>query len=143
MCKLYMMVSASGAGKTTKAKELAAKYKAIICSADHYFYDVFGVYRFDASKLGHAHKMCYDKAVRNLELNLDVIIDNTNANARDRKVYEDLAKSMGVTVEYVEPDTPWRYDIEELMKKNTKGTPREAIERQLKGVLAWKNQNMC
>ena len=83
--------------------------------------------------------MCYDKAVRNLEQNFNVIIDNTNANAKDRKVYEDLAKSFGIEVEYVEPDTHWKYDIDELMKRNTKGTPREAIERQLNGVLAWKN----
>lgn len=139
MCKLILFLGCSGSGKSTKAKELAKKLNAIVCSADHYFYDVFGKYNFDASKLGHAHKMCYDKAYRTLEQQQDVIIDNTNANAKDRKVYEDLAKSFGIEVEYVEPETSWKYDIDELIKKNTKGTPREVIEKQLNGVMAWKN----
>lgn len=139
MCKLILCIGASGSGKSTKVKELSKKLNAVVCSADHYFYDIFGKYHFDPSKLGHAHKMCYEKAQRTLEQNLDAIIDNTNANAKDRKIYEDLAKSLNVQIEYVEPDTSWKYDIDELIKRNTKGTPREVIERQLNGVLTWKN----
>ena len=132
--KVFINLGASGSGKTTKAKELADQTGAVICSADSYFYRN-GPYEFDAKKLGVAHRLCYEMAESSLKVGKPVIIDNTNTNAKDRKVYIKLAEQYGVPYEIVEPDTPWRHDIEALMKRNTKGTPREVIERQLTGVL--------
>lgn len=129
MVKLYLLIGPSGSGKSTKARKLASETNAVVCSADDYFYDLFGKYNFDANKLGFAHKMCYDKAKRNLEDGKSVIIDNTNLVAKDRKKYLDLALEFGAKADIVVIDTYWSTDVDALLVKNTKGTPRHVIER--------------
>lgn len=129
MLNLYLLIGPSGSGKSFLAKELAQSNNAIICSADHYFYDSLGNYNFDIKKLGHAHKMCYDKAKRYLSDGKDVIIDNTNLIAKDRNKYKDLALEFGAKVTILTSRVNWSTDVEVLMKKNTKGTPKDVLER--------------
>lgn len=140
--KLYCLVAASGAGKSSLALKLSEEHDAVICSADHYFFDSVGQYNFDPSKLGQAHQFCYEKATKALQEGKNVIIDNTNAKAKDRGKYLKLAEFLDAEVEFLEPSTPWVYDLEELFKRNTKKTPKEVIEKQLKGVLEFKKQQL-
>jgi predicted kinase len=89
--------------------------------------------------LALAHKICYDKADKYLSDGFNVIIDNTNTNSKDRKKYEKLAEKYEAEVVFVEPEANWRYDLEELVKRNEKGVPRETIERQMNGAIQFWN----
>lgn len=102
--KLVLMIGIPGSGKSTLAKQLSAEAeargeRAVICSADD-FLMVDGQYRWEARKLGWAHRSCKDKArqacVDKTEL---IIIDNTNLDKRDRRKYLNLAAEFGYQTE--------------------------------------------
>ncbi|KAM6439463.1 NEDD4-binding protein 2-like 2 isoform 3-T3 [Rhynochetos jubatus] len=60
-----------------------------------------------------------------------VIIDNTNTQAWEMKPYVEAALEMGYRVEFHEPDTWWKFDPEELEKRNKHGVTREKIAQML------------
>ncbi|XP_050793094.1 NEDD4-binding protein 2-like 2 isoform X6 [Gopherus flavomarginatus] len=60
-----------------------------------------------------------------------VIIDNTNTQAWEMKPYVEMALGKGYRVEFHEPDTWWKFDPEELEKRNKHGVPREKIAQML------------
>jgi predicted kinase len=60
-----------------------------------------------------------------------VIIDNTNVSPRECEPYVLFAQANGYEVKFLEPETPWAFDLDELEKKNTHGVPRHALERML------------
>ena len=94
----------SGSGKTTFASMLARHNSgAVVVTADDYFTDSWGLYKFDASKLGAAHSQCYNRfndALYNPSVNT-IIVANTNTSPRDFKNYVDAAETYGATVTYV------------------------------------------
>jgi len=103
--RLVIMIGVPGSGKSFEAKQLAQECEwsdgmiAVICSADHYF-ERYGAYQFDASKLSLAHTFCQGKCLGALEAQADlVIIDNTNVQKRDRAPYIAMAKKYGYEVE--------------------------------------------
>ncbi|XP_051498492.1 uncharacterized protein LOC127395445 isoform X3 [Apus apus] len=60
-----------------------------------------------------------------------VIIDNTNTQAWEMKPYVEVALEKGYRVEFHEPDTWWKFDPEELEKRNKHGVTREKIAQML------------
>jgi predicted kinase len=129
--KVYLMRGVPGAGKSTKAKEIAASRPgAVIVSADHYFTDPQGVYRFDAKKLGEAHHQCRERFVQALTTpGVDtVIVDNTNTMKSSVFFYCQFARNCGAEIEFVE--MPER-DVDVLVNRNVHGVPRYAIENML------------
>ncbi|KAM6095158.1 NEDD4-binding protein 2-like 2 isoform 2-T2 [Chlamydotis macqueenii] len=60
-----------------------------------------------------------------------VIIDNTNTQAWEMKPYVEVALEKGYKVEFHEPDTWWKFDPEELEKRNKHGVTREKIAQML------------
>ncbi|XP_038618085.1 NEDD4-binding protein 2-like 2 isoform X2 [Tachyglossus aculeatus] len=60
-----------------------------------------------------------------------VIIDNTNTQAWEMKPYVEMAIGKGYRVEFHEPETWWKFDPEELEKRNKHGVPREKIAQML------------
>jgi predicted kinase len=85
---VIIMRGPSGFGKSTKAKELADKYNAVVCSADDYFMKD-GSYNFDITKLGEAHGRCFKKFEIAIKNGDNVIIDNTNLKPQDVEKYLD------------------------------------------------------
>lgn len=113
-----------GSGKSYLANLIKDKVEGVICSADHYF-EKNGIYTFDKSKLGQAHKKCFDKAVANFKKNKIVIVDNTNITLKEINPYLDIGFS---SVFMIESYMAWRYDLDELVKRNTHGVPRTTLE---------------
>ena len=49
----------------------------------------------------------------------------------EAKPYVKLAVQHGYTVQFVEPETPWRKDVSELAKRDSHGVPEDIIQRML------------
>ncbi len=94
----------SGCGKSTFASMLARHNSgAVVVTADDYFTDSWGLYKFDASKLGAAHSQCFERfedALYNPQVNT-IIVANTNTSPKDFKNYVHAAETYGVHVTYV------------------------------------------
>lgn len=91
---MYMLMGAPGSGKST----LAHKICPIVFEADSFFYDRFGVYRFDRSKLQEAHDKCFESCKKAMERGVEFAVANTFTRQWERQRYLDLAKEMGYTV---------------------------------------------
>lgn len=78
--KVTIMRGHSGSGKSTKANEIKnnSDVETVIVSADDYFIDKKGKYKFNPTLLSMAHEECYNKFVQALEQGKNVIVDNTN-----------------------------------------------------------------
>ena len=86
--KLLILRGAPGSGKTTLAN---AKFDGwTVCSADDYFIDKNGNYKFDARQLQLAHDSCFRRTVSALEQGMNVVIDNTNKSVWEFKRYLEI-----------------------------------------------------
>jgi len=128
MKKLLILIGPPGSGKSTFAKEYTAKLEAagnnfsIRSTDDQFMKD--GKYCFDRTKLGQYHHNNMILAAKDMDLNIDVvIIDNTNVNPRDYKVYIDAANSRGYEVEYHTMDT----DLDTCLARNATRTPDRKV----------------
>ena len=125
MKRLIIMRGLPGSGKSTLAK----KQKGTICSADDYFINILGRYKFDASKIQQAHAWCNQKARKAMDRGVEtVIIDNTNIERWNFEAYLEYAAEFGYNVEYLSPTTPWAWDAAECFKKCRHGVPLEVIQ---------------
>ena len=83
-----------GSGKTTFAEMICDK----VVSADDYFTDAEGVYHFDATKLGTAHRYCQGKVRSIMETGKDVAVANTSTTKKEMKPYYKMAEEFGYMV---------------------------------------------
>ncbi|XP_069108210.1 2',3'-cyclic-nucleotide 3'-phosphodiesterase-like [Argopecten irradians] len=132
---MFIMRGPPGSGKSSLVRQLESIYKStVVCSADMYFMTNEGQYKFDASHLPYAHKDCQDKAKAACSRgNKVVVIDNTNIKRWEMKPYIDMAKAYNYVVIIVEPRTKWRFDAEELAKRNSHGVKAEDIRKKING----------
>lgn len=144
MPKLFIMRGLPGSGKSTLAKALEIEcekkgvYKTVILSTDDYWVRPDGEYDFNARLLEQAHEWTFRQFARivsefegNYSAVGNVILDNTNVRLVDFKRYTDLAIENSWEVELHEPITPWKFDVEELSKRNQHSVPLKTIERML------------
>jgi len=116
----------SGAGKSTWAK--SNHPDAVIFSADTFFMDADGVYRFDHMKLGDAHAECLRgfvelcRAPGDKFVNATVIVDNTNTTLSEFGPYAQVGLVYGHNVRIV----TFLYDPVTAHARNTHGTPLKA-----------------
>lgn len=126
-----------GSGKSYKVNEIcnsltAAHRHFIVCSSDHYFIEN-EVYKFNINKLGQAHKYCQELCELYLDRGCDVvIIDNTNVSAKECRIYVEMGLRYDYRIEFLEPSTPWAFDLDELEKRNQHNVPRHALESMLR-----------
>lgn len=127
---LIIVRGCPGSGKSTLAKQLG-KGGVVLGSDD--FFMVNGKYEFDMSAIGDAHSWNVGRVEKAMKQNISpIVVDNTNTQAWEAKPYVELARKYGYNVEIKEPTTPWKFDANELTKRNTHGVPREAIEKMLR-----------
>lgn len=101
----------SGASKTTFAEYIRDLYgrginasssdsdDCAICTADDFFYDKEGEYKFDATKLKYAHEACKNKFDAALNKGIElIIVANTNTKKSDFSYYIDKARIMNYRV---------------------------------------------
>lgn len=147
---LIIMRGLPGSGKSTKAKQLGEG--GIILGSD----DFWGPeYNFDISKLGEAHRWNQNRALDALKKGISpIVIDNTNVSFYEFRPYVEMAQSYGYEISFQESDAPWKFDVEELTRRNTHQVPAERIqdmldrwdlnpniESVLKSVAPWEQDN--
>jgi predicted kinase len=126
MKKLTILRGISGSGKSTLAREKFPEAK--VFSTDDRFI-VEGQYRFNPASLGEAHhenQRLVEYAMQQGEPH--IVVDNTNTRMWEMLPYARLAVAYGYQIDIVEPTTTWRFDVDELAKRNTHGVPRESIK---------------
>ncbi len=143
MKKVYILRGISGSGKSTLAQQTAARRAAegegpaAICSADNYFVDADGVYKFRGRLLSEAHNWCLQSFIEALYLRRPtVIVDNTNTTFREFEVYMKLARIadyeiviLEMTGLIVNPEERLKY-IESCATRNVHGVPMEVCRAQ-------------
>ena len=136
----YLMFSIPGAGKSTTAKQIQARHGGIICSADDYFMRD-GVYHYVPEQIRDAHQSCQESFYIHAHkyIQSPIIVDNTNVKFKDMSHYIKESFKYGRKVVIVEPDSSWRYNVEECLKKNTHGVPIHVIQRMHESLLYTKS----
>ena len=132
---IYVMRGGPGSGKSFLAAQLVDNGQ--IFSTDSYWHlNKEGTYQFNINKLRIAHEWNKRRIKKAVEVGISpIVIDNTNTTLRELRNFKNIiieAKEKGYRIEIKEPMTSWRFDIEELMKRNTHNVPREALEAMLK-----------
>lgn len=124
---LWMMCGLVASGKSTKAKELASKYNAIICSSDELRFKMFG----DVNCQDHNQELfaeLHRRVKDHLRNGFNVIIDSTNINYKRRMEFLNQLKSIPCDKICVVMATPY----EECLRRNAqrdRKVPEHVIER--------------
>nr|XP_009924329.1 PREDICTED: NEDD4-binding protein 2-like 1 [Haliaeetus albicilla] len=102
---------------------------AVVLSTDDFFIEN-GVYMFEPDFLEDAHKWNQKRARKAMKNGKSpIIIDNTNIHAWEMKPYVLMARENGYEVIFQEPDTPWKFNVQELTRRNIHHVPRQKIQR--------------
>ncbi|XP_021261115.1 NEDD4-binding protein 2-like 1 [Numida meleagris] len=127
---LVLLRGLPGSGKSTLARQLKCDYpSAVVLSTDDFF-SRNGVYVFDPDFLEDAHKWNQKRARKAMKNGKSpVIIDNTNIHAWEMKPYVMMARENSYEVIFREPDTPWKFNVRELTRKNIHDVPRQKIQQ--------------
>jgi NEDD4-binding protein 2 len=132
--KLILMRGLPGSGKSTKAKQLVGNGQ-IFSTDDYWCMNEKGEYRFNIHKIGEAHKWNQRRSLAAMKAGVPiVVIDNTNTTIKELRSYTkhiSLAAQLGYTVSIEEPETAWRFDLEELLKKGTHNVPKKTVQAML------------
>jgi len=128
---MIILRGAPGSGKSYIASCIKERYPtAEVCSSDDFWYRESGgrEYRFDQSRLEEAHKNCFDRAeaaaIRGAS---PLVIDCSNTRAYEVRVYTDLARRFDYNSLLVTPQTPWRFDVDELTSSTQHRVPLEMV----------------
>lgn len=112
-----------GSGKSYWAREYALQHpKTLIVSADYYRIQPDGRYQFNASRVREAHDFCLRRFWTLMwegELDVPVIVDNTNISAWEIAPYYRLAEISNREVEIVTFATP----LKTCLERQTHGVP--------------------
>ena len=130
--KIILYRGPSGAGKSTHANKvidycrnnnLSYQY----CSADDFFVNETGDYKYSHHKICHAHTYCFDSFMSACGSKEDIIIvDNTNITLWEVMPYLQVAHYYDAPVHLLEFDAPWRV----RMHNQKHNIPEEKIKAQ-------------
>ncbi|XP_037655764.1 NEDD4-binding protein 2-like 1 isoform X6 [Choloepus didactylus] len=129
--RLYLLRGLPGSGKTTLARQLQHDFpRALVFSTDDFFFREDGTYEFNPDFLEEAHDWNQKRARRAMRGGASpIIIDNTNLHAWEMQPYAAMALENNYEVIFREPDTRWKFNVQELARRNIHGVSREKIHR--------------
>jgi predicted kinase len=123
--KLIIIRGLPGSGKSDIAKKLVEN--GVIHSTDNFMIKN-GVYEFDSQKIAKYHNYNLINSIKSMKHGISpIIIDNTNITASSCINYVEQGKMYGYEIVIIEPDTLWAFDVEELVKRNNHGVPKDTI----------------
>eukprot|EP00039_Didymoeca_costata_P005336 m.80625 g.80625 ORF g.80625 m.80625 type:complete len:160 (+) comp12772_c0_seq5:239-718(+) len=123
---LYLMRGLPGSGKSTLASSLTGENGIVLSTDDYFICD--GVYQFEPTKLGDAHRWNQARSKDAMEKGVPVIaIDNTNTKLWEMQPYAAMGLSHGYRVEIRIPMTPWRFDPATCFERNAHGVALETL----------------
>ena len=125
------MRGVSGAGKSTwvKGLEETSDENVLVCSADDYWLDKNGEYKFVPSQLGEAHKECFRKFTQLIHYaNTDsvIVVDNTNTQLHEIAPYLKFAELYYAEVSIVRI----KCDAVVAHDRNVHGVPANTVSAQ-------------
>lgn len=131
MANIYIMRGLPGAGKSTWVRRNYPQ--AHVCSADSFFLDEEGVYRFDAALISDAHASCLrgfaeilaaiaKDSISSPEV---VIVDNTAIRAWEISPYYNLSQAYGHNARIIHV----KCDAKTAHSRNIHGVPLERVEK--------------
>lgn len=118
--RLTILRGLPGAGKSTLAEKLVREGKADVFFEADQFFVKDGVYTFDVTKLGAAHKWCQDSVRFALYEGKSVVVSNTSTTKWELEPYMKMAEALGIPVEVVTLTTQFG---------SVHGVPPEVVER--------------
>lgn len=121
----FVLRGLPGAGKSFLAAALVAARPAEALSADDFFLDAAGDYRFDATRLADAHRACFKRAAASAAAALPFVIDNTNLTAAEYAPYMTVAEAFGFRAVLVTVDQ----SPEVCFRRQVHGVPFDAFVR--------------
>lgn len=136
MATVLIMRGLPGAGKSTWARRNHPE--ALVCSADSFFLDEDGTYRFDGERISEAHSWCL-RNFAEIMSSMDgdghdpsavVIVDNTAVRAWEISPYYNLASAYGHEVKVVQLSC----DVQTAHERNIHGVPLDRIEKMDQGL---------
>eukprot|EP01091_Cochliopodium_minus_P009193 TRINITY_DN2202_c0_g1_i1.p1 TRINITY_DN2202_c0_g1~~TRINITY_DN2202_c0_g1_i1.p1 ORF type:complete len:178 (+),score=45.09 TRINITY_DN2202_c0_g1_i1:187-720(+) len=129
----YILRGLPGSGKSHLSKELNEKLSGVTYSTDDFFIDEnSGKYIFNPKKITQAHQWNQERTKKAMENGITpILVDNTNTMKWEAKPYVEFSVQFNYKVEFVETNTSWRKDPEELAKRNKHNVPKEAILKML------------
>jgi predicted kinase len=92
--ELIIIRGVPGSGKSTYANKHFKSPEYKIFEADDYFGKGKN-YKFDVSKIGEAHRICFENVKKRLEAGKKVVVSNTFVKLKEIKPYIDLGKKLG------------------------------------------------
>jgi len=127
---LIILRGLPGSGKTYLAKQLTAQ-NGIVLSTDDYFMEN-GVYKFNPKKLKEAHLWNQQRAKEAMENGESlIVIDNCNIRKWEAKPYSKAGQLYGYTITFQSVESPWKFHLDELMRRTSHGVPRNIVERMI------------
>ena len=140
---LFIMRGLPGSGKSTIVLEIVKVYgksDTCVCSADDYFLQQDGVYKYQREDLHDAHQECQIKAQNACKEKVPiVIIDNTNVRKWEMKFYLTLADTYNYNVILVSPRTEWSCDGKILAQKNKHNVDEDTLKQK---IIAYVKENV-
>lgn len=119
-------------GKTTLSKNLLLGHfgSQVYLSTDDLL-TRSGKYLWSGQTCYLGHKLLQELFKEAIKLDTGlIIIDNTNLKFKDIQVYVENTPSH-YEIEVVEPQTEWRYNIQECFKRGSHAVPLETLQRML------------
>lgn len=100
MKRVIILRGVPGSGKSTF---IGKEYpEAMVVSADHFFVEEDGVYRFDGTKIQAAHGQCFRRYIEAIQTGKElIVVDNTSLSVIEIAPYVAGAEAFGYDVEIV------------------------------------------
>ncbi len=133
MSEVTILRGIVGAGKSTFARKYKSLCESVgmsvmICSADDFFIDQNGVYRWYVSGIADAHSYCRSNFAQALRDKVQcIIVDNTNTMKREFDYYVTEAKKYEAEVTIITVGFVNDKAAEFYASRNTHGVPLDKV----------------
>jgi predicted kinase len=135
MCSKQLIIvrGLPGSGKSSIATNLGVPANNIF-SVDDYWLRPDGTYDFNYDYVAKSYQWNHQRvsatmASKVLDTKTTLVVDNVNITFDEILPYVEAAQVYKYSIKLLEPQTEWRYDVEECYKNNTHSVPYSTVRR--------------